>query len=156
MDASSAIEIRFSVERKLFATCSRTRKADERSNRAGCRKGCEQCSSSTDPCVRKVIVNTCATRWRRRRRGEQPTDRLPETGMTAPQAAVDERERLWQALGRLPRRQRVVLVLRFYEDLTEARAAAALGCSIGTVKSQTGRAIARLRLDDTIAWEEGR
>lgn len=109
-----------------------------------------------EPYVRKVIVNTYATWWRRRWRGEQPTQRLPETGMTAPQAAVDEREWLWQALGRLPRRQRAVLVLRFYEDLTEARTAAVLGCSIGTVKSQTSRAIARLRLDDTIVWEGSR
>lgn len=109
-----------------------------------------------EPYVRRIIVNTYATWWRRRWRGEEPTGRLPEIATAAPQAAVDEREWLWQALGRLPRRQRAVLVLRFYEDLTEAQVAAVLGCSIGTVKSQTSRAVARLRLDDTIAREGSR
>jgi RNA polymerase sigma-70 factor (sigma-E family) len=106
-----------------------------------------------EPYVRRIIVNSHATWWRRRWRGEEPTAELPERLGESPQNAVDEREWLWQALGRLPRRQRTVLVLRFYEDLTEAQVAGLLGCSVGTVKSQASKALAKLRLDDTITFE---
>ncbi|SFQ99817.1 RNA polymerase sigma-70 factor, sigma-E family [Lentzea waywayandensis] len=106
-----------------------------------------------EPYVRRIIVNSHATWWRRRWRGEEPTADLPERPGESPQSAVDEREWLWQALGRLPRRQRTVLVLRFYEDLTEAQVAGLLGCSVGTVKSQASKALAKLRLDDTITFE---
>jgi RNA polymerase sigma-70 factor (sigma-E family) len=108
-----------------------------------------------EPYVRRIIVTSHATWWRRRWRGEEPTGELPERPGESPQAAVDEREWLWQALGRLPRRQRTVLVLRFYEDLTEAQVAGLLGCSVGTVKSQASKALAKLRLDDTITTFEG-
>lgn len=108
-----------------------------------------------EPYVRRIIVTSHATWWRRRWRGEEPTGELPERAGESPQAAVDEREWLWQALGRLPRRQRTVLVLRFYEDLTEAQVAGLLGCSVGTVKSQASKALAKLRLDDTIITFEG-
>ena len=64
--------------------------------------------------------------------------------------AVDDRDAVWQALGRLPAGQRAVVVLRFYEDMTEAQVASILGCSTGTVKSQTSRALAKLRVDDTL------
>jgi RNA polymerase sigma-70 factor (sigma-E family) len=108
-----------------------------------------------EPYVRRIIVNTHATWWRRRWRGEEPTGELPELPGEAPQDAVGEREWLWQALGRLPRRQRTALVLRFYEDLTEAQVAALLGCSVGTVKSQASKALAKLRLDDSVTTFEG-
>ncbi|PSL51649.1 RNA polymerase sigma-70 factor (sigma-E family) [Saccharothrix carnea] len=107
-----------------------------------------------EPYVRRIMVNTYATWWRRKWRAEHPTDVLPDAGGASPEAAVDQRDWLWRALGRLPRRQRAVIVLRFYEDLTEAQAAHALGVSVGTVKSQTSKALARLRLDDTITREE--
>ena len=58
------------------------------------------------------------------------------------------------ALGRLPRGQRAVVVLRFYEDLTEAQTAAALGITVGTVKSQTARALKALRESGLLAEEE--
>lgn len=58
---------------------------------------------------------------------------------------LEERELLWRALMRLPIKQRACLVLRFYEDLAELDVAAVLGCSVGTVKSQTSRGLAKLR-----------
>ncbi|MFI7576523.1 SigE family RNA polymerase sigma factor [Micromonospora sp. NPDC049497] len=107
-----------------------------------------------EPYVRRIIVNTYASSWRRRWRGELPTADLPESGECAdPYQTVDDRERLWRALGGLPRRQRAVLVLRYFEDLSEIETAETLGCSVGTVKSQASRALAKLRLDETFAPE---
>ena len=103
-----------------------------------------------EPYVRKVLVNTYASWWRRKWRGETPTKVLPDRAGPDRTHLVDERDELWQALGRLPRRQRAVLVLRFFEDLTEAQVADALDISVGTVKSQTSKALVRLRLDDTL------
>ncbi|MFF5260802.1 SigE family RNA polymerase sigma factor [Actinomadura viridis] len=104
-----------------------------------------------EPYVRKIIVTTFIS-WRRRRwRGEVPTGELPDHARGGDaMGASDERDVLWRALGRLPPRQRAVIVLRFYEDLTEAETAAALGCSAGTVKSQTSKALAKLRADDAL------
>jgi len=100
--------------------------------------------------VRRVLVNTYASWWRRRWNGEKPTEVLPEVGHDPHEAHAD-RQDLWTALGRLPRRQRAAVVLRYYEGLTEAETAAVLGCSVGTVKSQTSRALARLRVDPVLA-----
>ena len=100
-----------------------------------------------EPYVRKVLVNTYATWWRRRWRGETPTDDLPDLAHHDPTAGLDERDELWQAVGRLPRRQRAVLVLRYFEDMSEAQIADTLGVSTGTVKSQASKALARLRVD---------
>jgi RNA polymerase sigma factor (sigma-70 family) len=58
---------------------------------------------------------------------------------------ADDRDRLRRALLTLPQRQRAVVVLRHYDDLSEADVAAQLGCSVGTVKSQSARGLARLR-----------
>ena len=62
-----------------------------------------------------------------------------------PLSALDARDELFQALGQLPPRQRAVLVLRYFNDLTEAQVAEVLGCSPGTVKSSASRGLARLR-----------
>ncbi|HSJ60196.1 MAG TPA: SigE family RNA polymerase sigma factor [Jiangellaceae bacterium] len=62
-------------------------------------------------------------------------------------SAVAERDLLWHALGKPPRRQRAVIVLRFYEDMSIDETAELLGCTAGTVKSQTSKALATLRLD---------
>lgn len=104
--------------------------------------------------VRKILVNTYATWWRRRWNGETPTGRLPDAADEHDQDDDALRQDLWAALGRLPRGQRAVVVLRYFEDLTEAETARLLGCSLGTVKSQTARAFTRLRIDDALL--EGR
>ncbi|MBM7785632.1 SigE family RNA polymerase sigma factor [Tenggerimyces flavus] len=105
--------------------------------------------SDPEPYVRKVLVNTYASWWRRRWNGERATDSVPETTVVAG-ASFEERTDLWAALQRLPRRQRAVIVLRFYEDLTEAETARLLECSVGTVKSQTHKALAKLRIDPAL------
>jgi RNA polymerase sigma-70 factor (sigma-E family) len=99
-----------------------------------------------EPYVRKILVNTYASWWRRKWNGEQPTDSLPEAGV---EDAVEPTD-LWTAMERLPRRMRAVVVLRYFEDLTEAQTADALGCSLGTVKSQTSKALAKLRIDPAL------
>jgi RNA polymerase sigma factor (sigma-70 family) len=97
-----------------------------------------------------VLVNTYASWWRRRWRGELPTGTVPDRPAPDEYTAVDDRAALAAALGRLPRRQRITIVLRFHEDMTEAAVAAAMHCSIGTVKSQTAKALARLRTDPAL------
>ncbi len=98
--------------------------------------------------VRRAMVNTYTDWWRRKWNGERPTEVLPETSVPMNQhsdGTVDERQDTLAALASLPRGQRAVLVLRFYEDLTEVQTAEALGISVGTVKSQTARALSALR-----------
>ncbi|WP_243056742.1 SigE family RNA polymerase sigma factor [Nocardioides sp. SR21] len=102
-----------------------------------------------EPYVRKVLVNTFSSWWRRKWNGEHAYADLPET--PTGEDGADDRHDLWTAMGRLPRRQRAVIVLRFVEDLSEAETARALGISNGTVKSQTSKALAKLRIDPALA-----
>jgi RNA polymerase sigma-70 factor (sigma-E family) len=104
--------------------------------------------------VRKIMYHIFTAWWRRRWNGEHPSQSPPDvgTGIDEP-ARADDRDEVWRAIVRLPRRQRAVIVLRYFEDLSEATAAEILGCSVGTVKSQTSRAIAALRLDPTLRSE---
>ncbi|GAA0390896.1 hypothetical protein Acor_19210 [Acrocarpospora corrugata] len=93
--------------------------------------------------ARKALVNQHLS-WRRRRHVELPTGTLPEHGRSHDETTV-RRLALRQALAKLTPRQRTVLVLRFYEDRTEHETSQLMGCSLGTVKSQTHHALARLR-----------
>lgn len=95
--------------------------------------------------VRKVMARTAITWWRRRWRAERPTAEPPDVPVRDHTEHSDNRNLLWHALRTLPDGQRAVLVLRFHADLTEAQAAESLGISVGTVKSQTSRALAKLR-----------
>ena len=108
-----------------------------------------------DAYVRRVMVNTYSSWWRRRWNGEQATAEPPErpagAGHRPEDGRVDDRTDLWRALARLPKRQRAVVVLRFYEDLSEIETAEILQCSVGTVKSQASRALAKLRIDPTLS-----
>ena len=105
-----------------------------------------------EPYVRKILVNTFASWWRRKWNGEQAFAEPPEPE-PGHHVDTDQRQDLWTAMGRLPRRQRTVIVLRYVEDLTEAETARVLGVSTGTVKSQTSKALAKLRIDPALATE---
>src|SRR5688572_3425543 len=106
-----------------------------------------------EPYVYRILTNTYRTWWRRRWHAERPTDRLPEVGEPGGQLSVEIRDEIWQALNRLPRQQRAVLVLRYFEDLTEVQAAQTLGISQGAVKSHASRGLAKLRLDPGLLAE---
>ncbi len=110
----------------------------------------DRIDADPEPYVRRILVNTYASWWRRKWNGEQPTETLTETSAAGHDDRSAERHDLWDAMGRLPRRQRAVVVLRFFEDLTEAQTAAVLECSVGTVKSQTSKALAKLRIDPAL------
>jgi RNA polymerase sigma-70 factor (sigma-E family) len=97
-----------------------------------------------EPYVRKVLVRESVSRWRGRRWREVTTDVVPEA-TRHDTADREDRISLLEDLRRLSPRQRAVLVLRYFDDLTEADTAAALGISVGTVKSHTRDALARLR-----------
>jgi RNA polymerase sigma-70 factor (sigma-E family) len=99
-----------------------------------------------DPYVRRIMHSQHVSLWRRRWRGVELRSRPPEVGAVDPIAASERAVVVRQALTRLAPRQRAVLVLRFFEDLTEEATARALGCSVSTVKSQTRDGLARLRM----------
>lgn len=99
--------------------------------------------SDIDAYVRTSLVNAHHSLWRRAfRRRERPTAELPEAAVTSESDDLD----LWSRVLQLPERQRQVVALRFYEGLSVAETAAAMGSSEGTVKSQCARALARLRI----------
>jgi RNA polymerase sigma-70 factor (sigma-E family) len=99
-----------------------------------------------DMYVRRVMVTTYATWWRRRWRSEVPHGVVPDHAQVGDETdLVDRRAVVAAALAGLSRGQRAVIVLRHFDDLTEAQTAAVLGCSVGTVKSQHARAVTKLR-----------
>jgi len=96
--------------------------------------------------ARRALVNASANRWRTRaRRPEQSLALAIDVPVGDRSDEHCSRDELVRAISLLPARQRAVVVLRFLEDLSEADTAHALGCSVGTVKSQTSRALTRLR-----------
>lgn len=101
-------------------------------------------AASPEGYVRRIMTNTYLSAKRpARARLEVLTDRTPEHPV--PQGSPEERWTLWPHVRTLPPRQRAVVVLRYYEDLTEQQIADTLGCSVGTVKSTAHRALASLR-----------
>jgi RNA polymerase sigma-70 factor, ECF subfamily len=101
--------------------------------------------AAVEPYTRKVLLNTATSGFRRRWRGERPTADLPPVPVTDGAQERAERDRVWQVVRSLPPRQRAVLVLRYYEDLSEAETARLLDISVGTVKSQCARAMDTMR-----------
>lgn len=96
--------------------------------------------------TRRAITNTAISWSRKKSWHERPTDTVPEPATHTGHAdELGTREWLWAELQQLPPRQRAALVLRFYEDLSEAQTAAAMGCAVGTVKSQVSQGLGRLR-----------
>lgn len=99
-----------------------------------------------EPYVRRAILRQFLS-WRRRRSAtERPADSFEATvDVTDAAQELADRDEMWHTLATLPRKQRAVLVLRYYEDLPDSRIADLLNCSAATVRVHAGRALARLR-----------
>jgi RNA polymerase sigma-70 factor (sigma-E family) len=97
-----------------------------------------------EACARKVVVTQAASWWRKRSSHESPLVLRDEPSWDGRVEDVPEHERVWQAVLSLPRRQRAVTVLRYYEDLSEAQIAETLGMAPGSVKSHSHAAGRRL------------
>jgi RNA polymerase sigma-70 factor (sigma-E family) len=101
---------------------------------------------SVDAYVRRILVNENNSLWRRGwKKREHATDEVPERGHVVDTYDEGTSGALWEIVQTLPKKARAVVVLRYYEELTEAETADALGISVGTVKSQASRALATLR-----------
>ncbi|HEY4854715.1 MAG TPA: SigE family RNA polymerase sigma factor [Streptosporangiaceae bacterium] len=105
---------------------------------------------AVDGYVRRAMVNTHISWWRRRRVEEYPTDDIPEQAVADHAGDSELQDALRRAIERLPRRMRAAVVLRYYEDMSEAEIADVLGVSQGTVKSTVSRAVAKLRIDNEL------
>jgi len=102
-----------------------------------------------DAYVRRIVINANRSRLRKRRVTEELRADLADSLAGQQQAPLQEPGGLLDALNQLGPRQRAVVVLRYWLDLSEAETAAALNCSVGTVKSQASRALATLRATAT-------
>ncbi|MFF1645117.1 SigE family RNA polymerase sigma factor [Streptomyces sp. NPDC058240] len=107
-----------------------------------------------DGYVRRALLNTRTSQWRKRKVDEFACDELPEQeAVQGPDPAEQQslHDAMWRAVLKLPDRQRAMVVLRYYEDLSEAQTAEVLGVSVGTVKSAVSRALGKLREDPELA-----
>lgn len=95
--------------------------------------------------LRRAMANQSVSVWRRIGSRELITGMVPERSIPDDSSGFAQRAELLEALGALPRRMRAVLVLRYWEDLSEAETAQIMGCSVGTVKAQASRGLARMR-----------
>jgi RNA polymerase sigma-70 factor (sigma-E family) len=102
--------------------------------------------ANADGWLYRVLVNEHRQRWRRRSNRESPSATLPETIEQDRSDDRAERDEIMAALSRLGPRQRAAVVLRYFNQLSEAETARVLDCSVGTVKSQTARGLAALRI----------
>jgi len=129
-DGAAAEDDLQSAFAKVYAQWGRVRRAD-----------------NPDAYVRRMVLNEVLggrrTGFLKRERPRQDVE--PAGAVDSPEAGVVERDAIWTAVRSLPPRQRAVVVLRYYEDLSEAEIAESLGCSRGTVKSQASAALAALR-----------
>jgi RNA polymerase sigma-70 factor (sigma-E family) len=104
-----------------------------------------------DAYLRRTVVNLTRSHFRRRRVERTYLERarfaLEPEAARLPDRSIEDREELWRALGRLTQRQRAAIVLRFYEDLSEAEVAEILRCRPGTVKSLVSRGLETLRIE---------
>jgi len=103
--------------------------------------------NALDGYVHRAMVNTHISWWRRRRVDEYPTDEIPDRAVADHAGDSELSDALSRALDRLPSRMRAAVVLRYFEDMSEAEVAEVLGISLGTVKSTVSRAVAKLRID---------
>jgi RNA polymerase sigma-70 factor (sigma-E family) len=101
--------------------------------------------SAVDGYVRRAMVNTQISWWRRRKLDVYPTDQVPDRPVDDHTDRSEMHDALGRALRRLPERQRLAVMLRYYEDMSEREIAEVLGVSVGTVKSTVSRAMTRLR-----------
>ena len=106
--------------------------------------------AAVDGYVRRAMVNTQISWWRRRKLEIYPTDQLPDLPVNDDTGRTELHDALSRALERLPKRQRVAVVMRYYDDMSETEIAEALGVSVGTVKSTVSRAVAKLRGDSEL------
>jgi len=102
-------------------------------------------TGNPDAYVRRIMVNANSGRFRKRRVAERLTGDVPDTDAIVAVDLSDDRTALMTALMALPYGQRAAVVLRYWMDMSETEAAAALGCSVGNVKSQASRALVKLR-----------
>jgi RNA polymerase sigma-70 factor (sigma-E family) len=101
---------------------------------------------SIDGYVRRILVNENNSMWRRGwKKREYATEALPDDGHITDKYDEGQHAAVWAVVQTLPRKARAVVVLRYYEQLSEAEIAETLGISVGTVKSQASRALATLR-----------
>lgn len=115
-----------------------------------------------DAYVRRILINASHRRFRRRRVAEQAHEPrqfanspLADAAVADPAELIGERSALLAAVRELPTRQRAIVLLRYWDDLSDAQVAAVLGCAPGTVRSQASRALAKLRGSAALAGQGG-